>query len=643
MAKASELVGTFSRAHDEQGRRAQLAAVAARISTALMVLAIPAICSVAVRQLWIEWQTASVDTGLFWFWLLPTLGVLLVILRLQLLFSSAAESDVLRLRVQVVRRTLLAGDTRLAPLVAEQPEPLDQAASGGESLRIGPLRPLTDTQLTLWDLWGSIVLTFGVLAAFLAAVFIGIDLTQPQAPNNPPLWLDVGTSVVAVILLGIGVPWMVRKVCEHRPRPVEVDSPGIRWAHRADQSPLPWGDIRAFYTVSVLSSLGEWPGRRIYVLDSGDQVIAWQRSDSRFDRTLAASHQLVGLTVAHTGLPLRDLTLAFDRATEPRPNDSSRSASAIRARLLAQHGDARRRGLDARAETRLTALIGKLAPPDSADAEGVSAAVRQALEGVGLHAALPESAAGRGCMLLLAAVVAFALLAGTSWGAQQAQARYLASLPAQIHAETPLYADSLAAPDGTWLVSGATAGGVRYQDQSYRLTGTAGNPVTAWTPATYGDVAVQVTARQLGGTQEDGIGLIVRAKAAGDDYVAFVISPTDGGWTLWQYHPVDANPDDDWHYLGGGDSSAIRQGYDATNTLLAIARGQSYVLYVNGVFVGAATDGDPDVYGEGPTVGTMTTPRQGYAGVYLADGVTTGVFTDFAVYPVRPPTSLWYT
>jgi hypothetical protein len=157
-------------------------------------------------------------------------------------------------------------------------------------------------------------------------------------------------------------------------------------------------------------------------------------------------------------------------------------------------------------------------------------------------------------------------------------------------------------------------------------------------------VAVQVTARQFGGTQSDGIGLIVRANTAGDDYVAFIVSPTDGGWTLWQYHPIDANADDDWHYLGGGDSAAIHTGTDATDTLLAITRGQTYVLYVNGVFVGSASDGDPDVYGPdaSPTVGTMTTPHHGSAGLYLADGVTAGVFSDFVVYRVQPPTSLWY-
>jgi hypothetical protein len=60
------------------------------------------------------------------------------------------------------------------------------------------------------------------------------------------------------------------------------------------------------------------------------------------------------------------------------------------------------------------------------------------------------------------------LLAGAAWGLQQIQARYLTDLPARIHAETPLYADSLAAPDGNWFVAGASASGVQYQDQSYR-------------------------------------------------------------------------------------------------------------------------------------------------------------------------------
>ncbi len=646
MANASVLLGTFARAHDDQHRRARWTATASRISTVLMALAIVAICVFALRQLWVEWQTAAAQPLLAWLIGLG-FGMMLVVYAgsIQTKASEAAQTSALRQRVQVVRHALLAGDTQLAPLAAAQPEPWDCALSGDESLRYGRLHPLIDTQLTLRDVCGSTVLTFGVLAALVAALLIGIDLTQPQARNNPPPWLDIGSGALAVVLLGIGIPWTVRKVRGQLLRRfVEADALGLRWVGRPAHPRVLWGDVRAFYTVTVLSNLGEWPGQRLYVLDGGDQVIAWQRSDSRFHRTLASSDQLAGLIAARTGLPLRDLTLAFERATEPQSPGSPQARSAIRERMLAQLEKARERGrtLDARAEVRLTALVGKLAPPDSADSASISAAVRQALGGADLPTAPPKSAAGRGCMLLLAAVVASALLAGAAWGVQQAQARYLAGLPAQIHAKTPLYADSLAAPDGTWLVSGATATGIEYQGQSYRLTGTAGNPVTSWTSATYGDVAVQVTARQLGGTQEDGIGLILRSNAAGDDYVAFVISPTDGGWTLWQYHPMDANADDDWHYLAGGDSSAVRKGYDATNTLLAITRGQSYVLYVNSVFVGAASDGDPDVYGNGSTVGTMSTPHQGHAGVYLADGVTTGVFTDFAVYRVQLPTSLWY-
>ncbi len=645
MANVSTLLGTFGRARDDQGRRARWATIATRISTALIVLAIVVICVFALRQLWIEWQTAAAQP--LYAWLIGfAFGMMLVLIigNAQSNVSQAAQASALRQRVQVVRHALLAGDTRLAPLAVEQPE--ESVPAHGEPLEIGRVRPLTDGQAKLLDVVGATALSVGFLAAFVAVVLIGLGLTQPQARNNPPLWLDLGVGLLAVVLLAIGISWAVRGLRAGRRQEVVADELGIRWARRASQPSLPWSAARAFYTVSASGDSGELFGRRVYVLDSSDQVFAWQRSESRFDRAREASDELVGLIARRTGLPLRDLTLAFQRTTEPVVPESPRAGNVIRERMLAQIERARERGrnLDPRAEARLTALIGKLAPPDTADAKGVATAVRQALQGAGLPAAPPTSAAGRGCMLTLAAVVAFALLAGASWGLEQAQTRYLAGLPAQIHAETPLYADSLAAHDSSWLVSGATANGVSYQDQSYRLTGTAGNPVTSWTPDTYGDVAVQVTARQLGGTQSDGIGLIVRATADGSDYVAFVVSPTDGEWTLWQYHPIDANPDDDWHYLSGGNSSAIHRGYDASNTLLALTRGQTYVLYANGVFLGAASDGDPDVYGPdaAQTVGTMTTLRQGSAGVYLADGVTTGVFTDFAVYRVQPPPSLWY-
>lgn len=645
MAKASDLLGTFSQARDDQRRRVSWGAAVSRVATVLMVVAIVAIGAVALRQLWIEWQTAAAQGQSLWLeGLMSAMLVVLFISNIQSRTSGTAETGSLRQRVQVVRQALLAGDTELAPLAAPQPEPLADVPPHGESVRIERLRPLTDTQATLLDLCGATALPLGLVAAFLAIVLVGVDVTQPRAPNNPPPWLDGSMSVLAAVLLAIGVTWAVRRVREWRPQPAILDDVGIRWARRTRQPHVRWGDARAFYTVSTLGGTGEMFGWHIiYVLDSGEQVFSWQRAGSRFDRTRAASDQLARLIVGRSGLPLRDLSLAFKGATEPRPPGTPETANATRTRMLARiEAQARERQLDPRTEARLTALVGRLTPPDTAGAESVSAAVRRALEGVGLPAAPPKGTTGRGCALLLASVVVFALLAGASWGLQQAQGRYLACLPAQIHAEAPLYADSLAAPDGNWQVSGATANGARYQGHAYHLTGTAGNTVTAWTPTSYGDVAVQVTARQLGSTPSDGIGLIVRADAAGDDYIAFVTSPTDGGWTLWQYHPVDANADDDWHYLGGGSSAAIHKGPGAANTLLAITRGQSYVLFVNGSFAGAATDGDPDVYGSAPQIGTMTTAHQGYAGVYLADGATTGVFSDFAVYRVQPPTSLWY-
>ncbi|HZC78565.1 MAG TPA: hypothetical protein VE258_12510, partial [Ktedonobacterales bacterium] len=87
---------------------------------------------------------------------------------------------------------------------------------------------------------------------------------------------------------------------------------------------------------------------------------------------------------------------------------------------------------------------------------------------------------------------------------------------------------------------------------------------------------------------------------------------------------------DNWTYLTSGTSAAIRIGVVQPNRLLVIMRGGQYLLYINNQFVGSYYDDAHD------------TPSRGYAGVYVNQANTEGIFTNFTVYQVKPPPSLEY-
>jgi hypothetical protein len=145
-------------------------------------------------------------------------------------------------------------------------------------------------------------------------------------------------------------------------------------------------------------------------------------------------------------------------------------------------------------------------------------------------------------------------------------------------------------------------------------------------------VAVEVTAREtgtLGPNVTDGVGLALSASTDGSSYVAFFVLPS-GEWDLWQGIHAGAN-DQNSYTLTSGHSSAIHGGFGATNRLLALIRGNTYLLYVNDHLVGTYTASSYDHL-----------PTSGGAGVFLNESSISGWFTNFAVYPVQPSSSLWY-
>jgi hypothetical protein len=221
------------------------------------------------------------------------------------------------------------------------------------------------------------------------------------------------------------------------------------------------------------------------------------------------------------------------------------------------------------------------------------------------------------------------------WGLNDYQlSAYYQALPARIAAETPLFSDPLTDRDYAWDIQTPTATdstSAQYAHGGYAITGgPAGYTNEETMDAQYVDVAIAVTARQIGSSDSDGVGLVARSLDTGmsqTDEIIFLVSPSGGGWSLYHFQPGHSNPDDNWNYLDGGDSDAIHEGANASNRLLLVLRGREYLCYINGQFV--ARDVDSTV--------TPSSPMFGYPGLFINDDATTGVFNDFAVYDLPPP------
>ncbi len=224
-------------------------------------------------------------------------------------------------------------------------------------------------------------------------------------------------------------------------------------------------------------------------------------------------------------------------------------------------------------------------------------------------------------------------LYGVGGGLQYYQDQYFATLAKSVDAQTLIYDESLTADDGTWptLTPAPPSGQIGFKDGAYHISGTSGQIGYASPARVFGDGAVEVTARETGkkpGGPPDGVGLIVRVQARPADMVVFFVG-SDGRWRLYHYTP-DASPTNPWHFFAGGASASINTDDGAPNRLLLIMRGRLYLCYVNGTYLGSYFDELSDTLGSGA------------AGVFNNDGGTDAAFSDFAVFPARPFSSLLY-
>ncbi len=553
------------------------------------------------EQLWNFWQTGEGD---------HTTGTVLSILAAMQLFLQAGRAAALfnvgarvQRGAQLLRQMLESGDTTWAPLAKDQPASPLQSAWQSDEGRIGPLRRLAViwtgrvvTETTLF-----LVVLIAVILGALGALVIGTD-------NSAGVRIE--PSVVAMLIAGLGggvillvLLWRdLRRLL--RPMYVAVDEWSIRWSWpgwRRREAAIVWNQARAFY-VAISRPVPFGTPRSIYVLEGPDATLMW---DAPLWNTVqrSAAEQLARLVALRTHLPLRDISAAVERISEPpkRPTKRAKRAALNPSAVIA---------------TDVPALSEPAGPWQTITPHSK---------------AMPRLALTLG----LISVLLIGLLTGAGWFLQRYQPHYYASLPAKIHHLHPLFADSMAGDDGKWPIhepDSSDSSRYVYENGAYHMSGgqTGYTLEQQLNDAIFSDAAVEASVQQVGSTDNDGVGLLVQVDAHPSEEVAYVVSPTTGTWWLGRYN----SESNEWDMLiDTQQSSAINVGPGAVNRLLVVMRGSLFLCYINNQFVGSVYDWE---YADTP-------PGLGYVGFYVNNGGTTeGIFSNLAVYPVKPPSSFEY-
>ncbi len=513
---------------------------------------------------------------------------------------------------RTVREAAIKGDEQDAPIAEEN----SQLSQGGSTLFVGgvsygPLKRPRDGRsvvpIVLICMAVFFAIVFGVILLSVGLSGAGKGTTQTEE--------IIGGILLLLLLLSIW--WMVVAVRMRRGIIVTADESGISWKQvgwRTRRRHIAWHEAQAFFIVTQRRSTN-WVKETTWVLMGASGALVWMASPEATEPQADSPHaRFAALVAARTRLPLRDLSALAERLSKTGVSAEQRKALAADA---------------------IDAIKAARTQPEKAEAWLSAQRREQATEAV-LSAHRSEQATkkgglGWGCTVQLVLMMVIGLVYAGGWGLQHYQPHYYAGLLAQVHASTPLYHDDLSHEDGDWDVTSPTAtdGGRVYKDGAYHVTGTKGYTAMSWPNFERGDAAVEVTARQIGTADADGVGLALRANEDGSDMVTFFVDSA-GSWWLWHYRALDGNPDHEWIYLDDGHSNAIHMGSGAVNRLLVVMRGGQYLCYVNGQFVDSYYDDKHE------------TPQSGHMGVFLNDGTLEGVFSNFTVYPAPLP-SFWST
>ncbi len=511
-------------------------------------------------------------------------------------------------RIRTARLAARSADDVLAPPTQarpEQPEPLDIAQIGYSSGRELTLRRPRGTTRDALGVFGWTFIVLGAIPLGIGAIMLVVSVSASRATDIP-----MAASMLAFsgcVLCGAGglLVWMGKRLAYVT---VKSDDFGIAWRYgstRGKWQRIEWSQALAFVTLSCRST-SSYQRRHLYGLDTAAGVLCWEERDqARWEQTVestarqSANVYLRWLITDRTGLPLRDISAALEPAKAGQTEQPAKSALKL---PLGPPGS--------QAHLPVDRLFVETAPP--------------------VPTRLPRIVRAERFMLASLSVLTLMLYAG-GWSLQHYQPQYYTGLLAKVHAAQPLYHDALAFEDGDWperKSSNNDPTATQFMNGSYHLSSVKDSFAEINGPGIYGDAAIEVTVRHYGTSDDAGAGLAIRADDGDYEMMTFTVNAIDGTWAFWHFHYLDDKSDDDWSAIQWDQpSDAIHRGEGAANTLFVIVRGDTYLCYINGHYVGLVKD-------------NSIQPPRGHVGLYVNDGATTGVFTNIAVYPAPPQSFL---
>lgn len=534
----------------------------------------------AYQSLLQAWQFDSWE--IYWSSVGPVF-VALPLARLLEVQGHLAKSRRYRASILSARQAAIAGDDTLAPPATPPDSPISEELhiSPDQMLRLH--RPEDGRQLTY--LWlGILLLVFGGVLGLIPAFVVATT------------WQKPGTLLVVAIVGGIAalflIPGLILLTLSRRKRLVhlQIDGAGLRWRQGRRKRRASWHEFQAFTTVHYQRKNYATSRHDVFLLDASATVVAWELSEKSTEAERSAHRCLCEQVTSHTSLRLRDLTESIEKL--------QRDAQAARA-------SARSDTVKSRAAS-VPAIPGM--PPEPANPH--------------LSTSRPTRKLSLGCVGLLVLLLPALLLYPLGWAAQRYEPGFLSTLVTRVHAEQPLYQDTLAADDGEWCLQTPTKKDPEYYGylgSAYEMGGGASSDyMDCWRTTTYANYAVEVTTQQVGhDPQNDGVGMEMRLS---QNRMQVFMVDQEGYWYLWDYHDVSSSGDLNWTNVDQGYNAAIQQGDGAINRLLAIVDDHQFILYVNNVYLATETVSDAQ--------------SSGFVGVLSYDAALPTSFTNFTVYPL---------
>jgi hypothetical protein len=528
------------------------------------------------------------DTGRWWYFWQTVIGPFLMVTYGARVLSVGDPFTRYADAACKIREEAIRGDEQDAPVAQENSQLVRDSGALFGGVSYGPLKLPHDARGG-----GPVALIFLAVLIAVALVVIPFVVRVSRAGTVTTEAMEIIGGIVLLLLL-LSIWSLVVFLRVRRDIVVVADDIGITWKRegwRTQSRSIAWTDARAFFVITRHSSTHS-AKETTWVLMGSSGTLTWRAPQEGTSEVDMPHARFAALVAARTRLPLRNLSALADRMTNKKLANEQREA------LLA-------------------ALKAAPSPQERLEVLRSSLGSEQAAKPSGL---------GWGCTAQLVLIAVIVLVYAGGWGLEQYQPHYYEGMLVQIHASKPLYHDGLTYDDDKWdmefMMPFPT--GHFFKEDGFHLTTTKGYATHSWTTFEHGDAAVEVTTRQIGTTDSDGVGLVLRANENGSDMVVFYVDST-GYWWLWNYRFVDGNPDHTWRFLDEGHNNAIRTGSGAENRLLVLMHGGQYICYVNGQFIEVYSDDHNE------------TPRYGHMGIFLYNGATEGVFTNFTVYPTPPP------